>query len=144
MQIKKICAFCGNEYVADRKNAKYCSDKCHQESIKAHRREETARRKSEMTEKANTQEKCDSCFYQSASRTFPTCDYILHTGIPRGCKAAGCDKYKPRDDGKQKSMVIFDRITKEEKAIQIAQREALSLRLDRYEIQRRHSKERKH
>lgn len=67
MQIKKICAFCGNEYVADRKNAKYCSDKCRQESIKAHRREETARRKSEMTEKANTQEKCDSCFYQSAS-----------------------------------------------------------------------------
>ena len=44
---------------------------------------------------------------------------------------------------KQKSIVIFDKLTDEEKAARAAQYDALNMRLDQYEIQRRHSKERK-
>ena len=83
------------------------------------------------------------CYYHSAKNTVPTCDYILRTGVPRGCKVSECDKYKPRGKEKNKSIVIFDRLTEEEKAIRNGQYEALSLRLDQYEIQKRHSKERK-
>ena len=83
------------------------------------------------------------CYYHSAKNTVPTCGYILRTGVPRGCKVSECDKYKPRGKEKNKSIVIFDRLTEEEKAIRNGQYEALSLRLDQYEIQKRHSKERK-
>ena len=41
-------------------------------------------------------------------------------------------------EGKNKTIVIFDRLTEEEKAIRNGQYEALSLRLDQYEIQKRH------
>ena len=74
--------------------------------------------------------------------TTATCDYILHTGMPRGCSAANCDKYVPGKT-KQKSIVIFDKLTDEEKAARASQYDALNMRLDQYEIQRRHSKERK-
>ena len=53
------------------------------------------------------------CYYYSAKNTVPTCDYILRTGVPRGCKVSECDKYKPRGKEKNKSIVIFDRLTEE-------------------------------
>ena len=149
MQVKKICIVCGNEFIADRRTAKYCSKKCHRQSksIKAH--EDTIERRTitqkEKSTQPETMELCKhpDCYYHSAKNTLPTCDYILRTGVPRGCKVSECDKYKPRGKEKNKSIVIFDRLTEEEKAIRNGQYEALSLRLDQYEIQKRHSKERK-
>lgn len=149
MQVKKTCIVCGNEFIADRRTAKYCSEKCHRQSksIKAH--EEVIKQRiikqNEKSTQPETMECCrhPDCYYRSAKNTVPTCDYILRTGMPRGCKVSECDKYKPRGEVKHKSMVIFDCLTEEERAIRNGQYEALSLRLDRYEIQKRHSKERK-
>lgn len=149
MQVKKICIVCGNEFIADRRTAKYCSEKCHRQckSIKAHE-DAIERRAIKQKEKSTQPEtmaccKHPDCYYHSAKNTVPTCDYILRTGVPRGCKVSECDKYKPRGKEKNKSIVIFDRLTEEEKAIRNGQYEALSLRMDQYETQRRHSKERK-
>lgn len=149
MQVKKICIVCGNEFVADRRTAKYCSRKCHTRS-------KSLRPNEDVIEQRNTKEQKNSaqpetmaccrhpdCFYRSAKNTVPTCDYLLRTGVPRGCKITECDKYRPRGNEKNKSIVIFDRLTDEEKAIRSAQYDALNLRLDQYEIQKRHSKERK-
>lgn len=102
MQVKKICIVCGNEFIADRRTAKYCSKKCHRQSksIKAH--EDTIERRTitqkEKSTQPETMELCKhpDCYYHSAKNTLPTCDYILRTGIPRGCKASECDKYKPK------------------------------------------------
>ena len=149
MQIKKICIVCGNEFIADRRTAKYCSKKCHtrSKSIKAHEDaiEHRISKQKEKSTQPETIEPCKhpDCYYHSAKSTVPTCDYILRTGVPRGCKVSECDKYKPRGKEKNKSIVIFDRLTEEEKAIRNGQYEALSLRMDQYEIQKRHSKERK-
>lgn len=149
MQIKKRCIVCGNEFTADRRTAKYCSKKCHRQckSIKAHE-DAIERRVIKQKEKSTQPEtmaccKHPDCYYHSAKNTVPTCDYILRTGVPRGCKVSECDKYKPRGKEKNKTIVIFDRLTEEEKAIRNGQYEALSLRMDQYETQRRHSKERK-
>ena len=149
MQVKKICIVCGNEFIADRRTAKYCSKKCHRQSksIKAHEDaiEQRTLKQEEKSTQPETMACCrhPDCFYRSAKNTVPTCDYILRTGVPRGCKVSECDKYKPRGKEKNKSIVIFDRLTEEEKAIRNGQYEALSLRMDQYETQRRHSKERK-
>lgn len=149
MQIKKRCIICGNEFIADRRTAKYCSEKCHRQSksIKAHEEvvEQRIVKQKENSMQPETMERCrhPDCYYRSAKNTVPTCDYILRTGMPRGCKVSECDKYKPRGKEKNKTIVIFDRLTEEEKAIRNGQYEALSLRLDQYETQRRHSKERK-
>lgn len=149
MQVKKICIVCGNEFVADRRTAKYCSKKCHtrSKSIKAHEEvaEQRIMKQKEKSAQPETMACCrhPDCHYRSAKNTVPTCDYILRTGMPRGCKVSDCDKYKPRGEVKHKSMVIFDCLTEEERAIRNGQYEALNLRLDQYEIQKRHSKERK-
>lgn len=149
MQVKKKCIVCGNEFIADRRTAKYCSKKCHRQSksIKAHEEviEQRIITQKEKSTQPETMAYCrhPDCFYRSAKNTVPTCDYILRTGVPRGCKVSECDKYKPRGKEKNKSIVIFDRLTEEEKAIRNGQYEALSLRMDQYEIQKRHSKERK-
>lgn len=148
MQIKKRCIVCGNEFIADRRTAKYCSKKCHRQckSIKAHEEviEQRIIKQKEKSTQPETMACCKhpDCYYHSAKNTVPTCDYILRTGVPRGCKVSECDKYKPRGKEKNKTIVIFDRLTEEEKAIRNGQYEALSLRLDQYEIQKRHSKER--
>lgn len=149
MQIKKRCIVCGNEFIADRRTAKYCSKKCHRQckSIKAHEEaiEQRVIKQKEKSTQPETMACCKhpDCYYHSAKNTVPTCDYILRTGVPRGCKVSECDKYKSRGKEKNKTIVIFDRLTEEEKAIRNGQYEALSLRLDQYEIQKRHSKERK-
>lgn len=149
MQIKKRCIVCGDEFIADRRTAKYCSKKCHRQckSIKAHEDaiEQRIIKQKEKSTQPETMACCKhpDCYYHSAKNTVPTCDYILRTGVPRGCKVSECDKYKPRGKEKNKTIVIFDRLTEEEKAIRNGQYEALSLRLDQYEIQKRHSKERK-
>lgn len=149
MQIKKRCIICGNEFIADRRTAKYCSEKCHRQSksIKAHEDavEQRIIKQKENSTQPETMACCrhPDCHYRSAKNTVPTCDYILRTGMPRGCKVSECDKYKPRGEVKYKSMVIFDCLTDEERAIRNGQYEALSLRMDRYETQKRHSKERK-
>lgn len=149
MQVKKICIVCGSEFIADRRTAKYCSKKCHtrSKSIKAHEEvvEQRIIKQNEKSAQPETMECCrhPDCYYRSAKNTVPTCDYLLRAGMPRGCKISECDKYKPRGEVKHKSMVIFDRLTEEEKAIRNGQYEALGLRLDQYEIQKRHSKERK-
>ena len=149
MRVMKRCIVCGNEFVADRRTAKYCSKKCHRQSksIKTHEEviEQRIITQKEKSTQPETMAYCrhPDCFYRSAKNTVPTCDYILRTGVPRGCKVSECDKYKPRGKEKNKSIVIFDRLTEEEKAIRNGQYEALSLRMDQYEIQKRHSKERK-
>ena len=149
MRVIKRCIVCGNEFVADRRSAKYCSKKCHtrSKSIKAHEEvvEQRIIKQKEKSTQPETMECCrhPDCYYRSAKNTVPTCDYLLRAGMPRGCKISECDKYKPRGKEKNKSIVIFDRLTKEEKAIISAQYDALNLRLDQYEIQKRHSKERK-
>lgn len=149
MQIKKRCIVCGDEFIADRRTAKYCSKKCHRQckSIKAHEEaiEQRVIKQKEKSTQPETMACCKhpDCYYHSAKNTVPTCDYILRTGVPRGCKVSECDKYKPRGKEKNKTIVIFDRLTEEEKAIRNGQYEALSLRLDQYEIQKRYSKERK-
>lgn len=150
MQVKKICTVCGNEFVADRRTAKYCSKKCHtrSKSIKAHEEvvEQRIIKQKEKSAQPETMECCrhPDCYYRSAKNTFPTCDYLLRTGMPRGCKISECDKYKPRGKEKNKSIVIFDSLSKKERAIISGQYEALNLRMDQYQIQKRHSKERKH
>lgn len=148
MQVKKICIVCGNEFVADRRTAKYCSRKCHtkSKSLKPHEDviEQRNTKEREKSDQPETMACCrhPDCYYHGTKNTTPTCDYLLHTGTPRGCKISECDKYRP--EGKRnKSIVIFDRLTDEEKAIRNGQYEALGLRLDRYETQKRHSKERK-
>ena len=148
MRVMKKCIVCGNEFIADRRTAKYCSKKCHRQSksIKAHE-DAIERRVIKQKEKSTQPETMACCkhpdrYYHSAKNTVPTCDYILRTGVPRGCKVSECDKYKPRGKEKNKTIVIFDRLTEEEKAIRNGQYEALSLRMDQYEIQKRHSKER--
>lgn len=149
MQVKKICIVCGNEFIADRRTAKYCSSKCKRQNQsqkeKEYALEQRAAKQKAKSNQAETMEKCNhpDCYYHSAKNTLPTCDYILRTGVPRGCKVSECDKYKPRGKEKNKTIVIFDRLTEEEKAIRNGQYEALSLRMDQYETQRRHSKERK-
>lgn len=136
MRVMKRCIVCGNEFVADRRTAKYCSKKCHRQSksIKAHEEaiEQRVIKQKEKSTQPETMACCKhpDCYYHSAKNTVPTCDYILRTGVPRGCKVSECDKYKPRGKEKNKSIVIFDRLTKEEKAIRNGQYEALSLRLD--------------
>ena len=148
MRVMKTCIVCGNEFIADRRTAKYCSKKCHRQSksIKAHGEviEQRIIKQKEKSTQPETMACCrhPDCFYHSAKNTVPTCDYILRTGVPRGCKVSECDKYKPRGKEKNKTIVIFDRLTEEEKAIRNGQYEALSLRMDQYEIQKRHSKER--
>ena len=149
MQVKKTCIVCGNEFVADRRTAKYCSKKCHtrSKSIKAHEEviEQRIIKQKEKSTQPETMACCKhpDCFYHGTKNTTPTCDYLLHTGTPRGCNISECDKYKPRGEVKHKSMVIFDSLSKEERAIRNGQYEALSLRMDQYQIQKRHSKERK-
>lgn len=149
MRVMKRCIVCGNEFVADRRTAKYCSKRCHRQSksIKAHEEviEQRIIKQKEKSTQPETMACCKhpDCYYHSAKNTVPTCDYILRTGVPRGCKVSECDKYKPKGKEKNKTIVIFDRLTEEEKAIRNGQYEALSLRLDQYEIQKRHSKERK-
>ena len=149
MQVKKTCIVCGNEFVADRRTAKYCSKKCHtrSKSIKAHEEviEQRIIKQKEKSTQPETMACCKhpDCFYHGTKNTTPTCDYLLHTGTPRGCKISECDKYKPRGEVKHNSMVIFDSLSKEERAIRNGQYEALSLRMDQYQIQKRHSKERK-
>lgn len=144
MQIKKRCIICGNEFVADRRTAKYCSKKCHSESKRKRSYELSIEQKIKKQEekKVNSFAPCMrfDCRYYGGGTT-PTCDYILHTGMPRGCRAADCDKYIP-GKSKQKPVPIIP-FSPEEKAIKSAQYDALNMRLDRYEIQRRHSKERK-
>lgn len=142
MQVKKICIVCGNEFVADRRTAKYCSKKCHtrSKSIKAQEEvvEQRIIKQKEKSAQPETMACCrhPDCHYRSAKNTVPTCDYLLRTGMPRGCKISECDKYKPRGKEKNKSIVIFDSLSKEERAIISGQYETLSLRLDRYETQR--------
>lgn len=149
MRVMKRCIVCGNEFIADRRTAKYCSKKCHtrSKSLRPHEDviEQRNTKEQENGDRPETMACCrhPDCHYRSAKNTVPTCDYILRTGMPRGCKVSECDKYKPRGKEKNKSIVIFDRLTEEEKAIRNGQYEALSLRLDQYEIQKRHSKERK-
>lgn len=149
MRVMKRCIVCGNEFVADRRTAKYCSKKCHRrcKSIKAHEDaiERRVIKQKEKSAQPETMACCrhPDCFYHGTKNTTPTCDYLLHTGTPRGCKISECDKYRP-EGKKNKSIVIFDRLTDEEKAIRSAQYDALNLRLDQYEIQKRHSKERKY
>lgn len=150
MQVKKICIVCGNEFVADRRTAKYCSKKCHSKSnsIKTHEEavEQRIIKQKEKNAQPETMACCrhPNCHYRSTKNTVPTCDYLLRTGMPRGCKISECDKYKPRGKEKNKSIVIFDSLSKEERAIINGQCEALNLRMDQYQIQKRHSKERKH
>ena len=144
MQIIKKCEKCGGEFVADRKTARYCSKKCYLESKKERNHDTCTERKAKKEKhQENTFILCKhlDCKYHSKGTT-ATCDYILHTGMPRGCSAANCDKYVPGKT-KQKSIVIFDKLTDEEKAARASQYDALNMRLDQYEIQRRHSKERK-
>lgn len=123
--------------------------KCHtrSKSIKAHEEvvEQRIIKQKEKSTQPETMECCrhPDCYYRSAKNTVPTCDYLLRAGMPRGCKISECDKYKPRGEIKHKSMVIFDSLSEEERAIRNGQYEALSLRMDQYQIQKRHSKERK-
>lgn len=144
MRVMKRCIVCGNEFIADRRTAKYCSKICHTKSKSLRPHEDAIEQMIiKQKEKSTQPETIEPCKHprlllSQRENTLPTCDYILRTGVPRGCKVSECDKYKPRGKEKNKTIVIFDRLTEEEKAIRNGQYEALSLRLDQYEIQKRH------
>lgn len=103
MEIKKICALCGREFTADRRNAKYCSKECYKENHNEEKRkawaESRAKRLAEKP-KIETVKDCKhkDCAYKSkmSNRAIETCDYCLITKMPRGCKISECDKYKPK------------------------------------------------
>lgn len=144
MQIIKKCENCSREFAANKKTTRYCCKKCYAESKRKRNHEQSMEQKKQAKElRDNSFIPCrhPDCRYHGKGTT-ATCDYILHTGVPRGCSAANCDKYVPGKQ-KQKSIVFFDKLTDEERAARAAQYDALNMRLDQYEIQRRHSKERK-
>ena len=106
MEIKKICAICGREFVADRKNKKYCSPECYRNKQLEDKHVAWLKKKAKLRADRSSGPKPDGdneyghddCYYRSSSavRGFSTCDYIIRTGEPRGCKPSACDKYKPK------------------------------------------------
>lgn len=103
MEIKKICAQCGREFTADRKNKKYCSSECYQKHQCEEKRDAWAEKHAkELAErkKIETIKDCKhkDCIYRPtrAGSAIQTCDYCLITKMPRGCKISECDKYKPK------------------------------------------------
>ena len=105
MEIRVICAQCGKEFTADRRNKKYCSSECYrrhhcQEKSRAwaekHAKELEERKKNAIETVKDCRHK--DCAYRSkmSNKAIETCDYFLITNKPRGCKISECDKYIPK------------------------------------------------
>jgi Fic family protein len=54
-EYKKVCKFCGNEFVAQKSTTKYCSDTCANRGNKAEKRQERLRLESEEIREQNRQ-----------------------------------------------------------------------------------------
>lgn len=109
MEIRVICAQCGKEFTADRRNKKYCSPDCYQ---KHHCQEKSRawaeKRAKQIAKKETTIEtvkecKHKNCAYRSkmSNKAIETCDYFLITNKPRGCKISECDKFKPKEKSRR-------------------------------------------
>ena len=83
MQVRKKCIVCGNEFIADRRTAKYCSKKCHtrSKSIKAHE-DAIEQRTIKQKEKSTQPETIEPCKHPRLllSQRKEHCPYLrLHT-----------------------------------------------------------------
>lgn len=54
-EYKKVCQFCGNEFIAQKSTTKYCSDACAGRGNKAEKRQERLRIESELIKERNRQ-----------------------------------------------------------------------------------------
>jgi excisionase family DNA binding protein len=52
-EYKKVCQFCGNEFIAQKSTTKYCSDTCAGRGNKAEKRQERLRIESELIKERN-------------------------------------------------------------------------------------------
>lgn len=105
MEIRVICAQCGKEFAADRRNKKYCSSDCYQKRqceeksrawAEKHAKELEERKKTAIETVKDCKHKNCACRSKMSNRAIETCDYLLITKKPRGCKISECDKYKPK------------------------------------------------
>lgn len=79
MRVMKRCIVCGNEFIADRRTAKYCSKICHTKSKSLRPREDAIEqmiiKQKEKSSQPETMACCrhPDCFYHGTKNTTPTC-----------------------------------------------------------------------
>jgi len=95
----RICLRCGNELpITSGQSRKFC-DACakeHNRELTRERQRKAARAMQEArAEKQEAADRayCKACVYYASQYGGNLCDYILHTGRRRGCKAGeGCER----------------------------------------------------
>lgn len=95
MEIRVICAQCGKEFAADRRNKKYCSSDCYQKRqceeksrawAEKHAKELEERKKTAIETVKDCKHKNCACRSKMSNRAIETCDYLLITKKPGGAR----------------------------------------------------------
>lgn len=93
---EKTCSVCGKTFLGA-PAAKFCSPECRQKGKAAAVAEKSTKPAPATTVGTNGECLREDCIFKGKAGNLTTCDYLLHTKIPRGCPVDNCDKYEPKD-----------------------------------------------
>lgn len=92
---EKTCSVCGKIFIGA-PAAKFCSSECRRKNKTAASKAKTGGTVLAKTVGPDGECLRDDCVFKGKAGNLMTCDYLLHTKIPRGCPVENCDKYEPK------------------------------------------------